>query len=83
MTTRIQVRLSEASVTALDAVIASGRFASRSDAIRAGLEFILRQERKREIDEAYARGYAQHPQEEWVGDLGMACLAASGIAEEL
>jgi Arc/MetJ-type ribon-helix-helix transcriptional regulator len=68
-------------LAALDAAVASGRFANRSEALRAGLELILREERERKIDEAYARGYAQHPQEEWIGELGLAGLAAFDKAE--
>ena len=65
----------------MDAAVASGRFANRSEALRAGLELILREERQRKIDEAYARGYGRHPQEEWVGEVGVAGLAALQKAE--
>jgi Arc/MetJ-type ribon-helix-helix transcriptional regulator len=75
------VRLTDADLAALDAAVASGRFANRSEALRAGLELILREEREREIDEAYARGYGRHPQKEWVGELGLAGLAAFHKAE--
>lgn len=81
MTTQVPVRLTETDLAALDATVASGRFANRSEALRAGLELILREERERKIDEAYARGYAQHPQEEWIGELGLAGLAAFDKAE--
>jgi Arc/MetJ-type ribon-helix-helix transcriptional regulator len=81
MTTQVPVRLTESDLAALDAAVASGRFANRSEALRAGLELILREEREREIDEAYARGYGEHPQEEWVADLGLAGLAAFHQAE--
>ncbi len=81
MTTQVPVRLTERDLAALDAAVASGRFANRSDALRAGLELVLRLEREREIDEAYARGYAEHPQEEWVAELGLAGLAAFHEAE--
>jgi Arc/MetJ-type ribon-helix-helix transcriptional regulator len=75
------VRLTKSDLAALDAAVASGRFASRSEALRAGLELILREEREREIDEAYARGYGRHPQEEWIGEVGLAGLAALHHAE--
>ena len=65
----------------MDAAVASGRFASRSEALRAGLDLILREQSEREIDEAYARGYGRHPQEEWVGEVGLAGLAALHEAE--
>jgi Arc/MetJ-type ribon-helix-helix transcriptional regulator len=68
-------------VAALDAAVARGRFPTRSAALRSGLEHVLREERDRAIDEAYARGYAEHPQEEWVGELGLAGLAAFHATE--
>ena len=39
------------------------------------------EEREREIDEAYARGYGEHPQEEWVAEAGLAALATFDKAE--
>jgi Arc/MetJ-type ribon-helix-helix transcriptional regulator len=81
MTIQVPVRLTDADLSALDAAVASGRFANRSEALRAGLELILREEREREIDEAYARGYARHPQEEWAAELGLAGLTAFHEAE--
>ena len=47
----------------------------------AGLENILRETREREIEEAYRQGYGKHPQEEWVGEAGLAALAAFDYAE--
>ena len=81
MTIQVPVRLTEEDVAALDAVVASGRFANRSDALRAGLDQVLREERESVIDAAYRRGYGAAPQEEWVGELGLAGLAAFDRAE--
>jgi Arc/MetJ-type ribon-helix-helix transcriptional regulator len=81
MTTQVPVRLTDRDLAALDAAVARGRFSSRSDALRAGLERILRDERQQDIDEAYARGYGKHPQEEWIGELGLAGLAAFDKSE--
>jgi Arc/MetJ-type ribon-helix-helix transcriptional regulator len=81
MTTQVPVRLTDSDLAALDAAIERGRFANRSEALRAGLEQILHEERQREIDEAYRRGYAKYPQEEWIGELGLALLAAFHEAE--
>jgi len=75
------VRLTESDLAALDAAIAGGRFANRSEALRAGLELVLREEREREIEDAYRRGYGKHPQEEWIGEVGLAALAALDRAE--
>ena len=68
-------------MAALDAMVASGRFANRSEVLRAGLERVLREERERQIDEAYRRGYGDAPQPEWVGEIGLAGLAAFDRAE--
>jgi len=81
MTNQVPVRLTDSDLAALDAAVARGRFATRSEALRAGLDRILREERQHEIAEAYAAGYAEHPQEEWVGELGLAGLAAFDKAE--
>jgi len=64
MTVQIPVRIPEEDANRLDAIVASGRYASRSDALRQGLDRILREERDREIFESYRRAYAEHPQEE-------------------
>ena len=66
---------------ALDAAIERGSFASRSDALRAGLVHVLREEREREIAAAYARGYGRRPQEAWVGELGLSLLDNAAAAE--
>jgi Arc/MetJ-type ribon-helix-helix transcriptional regulator len=73
--------MTEADVAALDAAVARGRFANRSEALRAALARLLAEEREREIDEAYRRGYGEHPQAEWVGAAGLAGLAAFDRAE--
>jgi Arc/MetJ-type ribon-helix-helix transcriptional regulator len=81
MTIQVPVRLTEEDVAALDAIVAEGRFASRSEALRAGLARVFHDEREREIDEAYRRGYGKEPQGDWVGVVGLAGLAAFDRAE--
>jgi Arc/MetJ-type ribon-helix-helix transcriptional regulator len=81
VTTQVRVRLTDWDLAALDAAIVRGWFASRSEALRAGLARVLYEERQREIDETYAAAYAKHPQEEWVGELGLAGLAAVDKAD--
>jgi Arc/MetJ-type ribon-helix-helix transcriptional regulator len=78
---QITVRLTEAEVSALDQLVASGRFASRSDVLRTALARLLHEAREREIDEAYARGYGERPQEESVGRAGLAAFVAFAEAE--
>lgn len=81
MTVQVPVRLTEEDVAALDEAVAAGHFESRSAALRAGLASVLSEERERQIDEAYRRGYGEHPQEEWIGEVGLAALAALDQAE--
>ena len=68
-------------MAALDAIVAEGRFANRSDVLRAALARLIAEERERAIDEAYRRGYGEEPQEEWVGEVGLALFAAFDRAE--
>jgi Arc/MetJ-type ribon-helix-helix transcriptional regulator len=82
MTIQVPVRLTEEDVSRLDAAVATGRYRSRSDALRRGLELVLREEREREIEESYRRGYGKYPQEEWIGEVGLALFAARALAEE-
>jgi Arc/MetJ-type ribon-helix-helix transcriptional regulator len=65
----------------LDALVGKGRFANRSEGLRFALAALLREEREHEIEEAYRRGYGEQPQEEWVGEVGLALLAAFDRAE--
>ena len=69
MTKQIPLRISDKDLCELDAVVARGRFANRSAALRAALVLLLKDERERAIDEAYRRGYGEHPQEEWLGGV--------------
>ena len=81
VTIQVRVRLADEDVAALDAIVAEGRFASRSDALRAGLTQVLREERERAIDRAYRRGYGKRPQGDWIGAVGLTGLAAFDQAE--
>jgi Arc/MetJ-type ribon-helix-helix transcriptional regulator len=82
MTIQVPVRLTEEDAAALDRLVSEGRFATRSDALRAGLAELLREERERAIEEAYRRGYGDHPQAEWVSEVGLAGLAAFDRSED-
>ncbi len=81
MTTQVPVRLTDQDVAALDALVETGRFANRSEALRTALAELLREEREGEIDEAYRRGYGEQPQEEWTGKLGLSLFEAWSRAE--
>jgi Arc/MetJ-type ribon-helix-helix transcriptional regulator len=73
--------MTDRDVAALDELVAEGRFASRSEALRAGLLRLLDEQREQEIEEAYRRGYGEQPQEEWVGQVGLHGLAELDRAE--
>jgi Arc/MetJ-type ribon-helix-helix transcriptional regulator len=81
MTTQVPVRLTDSDLAALDAAITRGTFANRSVALRAGLERILAQEREFELVELYRKAYAKQPEEEWIGEVGLAALTALHEAE--
>jgi Arc/MetJ-type ribon-helix-helix transcriptional regulator len=81
MTVQVPVRLTEEDTARLDELVERGRFANRSDALRAGLARLLEEERDHEIDDAYRRGYGKYPQEEWIGEWGLAALQAFHDAE--
>lgn len=66
----------------LDEIVKQGKYESRTDAVRKAVERLLAEEREREIDEAYRRGYGRYPQEEWIGEAGLAAMNALVEAEE-
>jgi Arc/MetJ-type ribon-helix-helix transcriptional regulator len=66
--------MTESDLAVLDELIKEGRFANRSEALRAGLARLLGDERERAIEAAYRKGYAEHPQEDWIGPVGLAGL---------
>ena len=82
MSIQIAIRIPRDDLEALDDAIARGSFTSRAAAVRAALEALLRDERRRRIEEADQRGYGDAPQGEWVGKVGLAAFAALVEAEE-
>jgi len=82
MTVQIRVRIPEQDAQLLDEAVARAGFSSRSDALRAGLAMLLREEHEREIEEAYRRAYTEHPQEDWIGEVGLWALSQIVAAEE-
>jgi Arc/MetJ-type ribon-helix-helix transcriptional regulator len=62
MSPQVAVRLGEELLEHIDAMVDTGRFETRADAIRAGIEELVDRERRREIGEAIVRGYWEHPQ---------------------
>lgn len=81
MTHQVPVRLTQEDMAALDELVEAGEFRNRSEVLRAALAGLLRERREREIEDAYRRGYRKYPQEEWIGEAGLAALAAFHAAE--
>jgi Arc/MetJ-type ribon-helix-helix transcriptional regulator len=82
MSEQIAIRIPDADLAALDDAIARGRFPSRAAAVRVALTDLLREQRRRDVEEADRRGYGEAPQEEWVGEVGLTAFAALVDAEE-
>lgn len=77
MATQIAVRIPDRDLAAIDKAVAAGRFPSRAAAVREALERLLAAECERQIADDYRRAYAEHPEEEWVGQLGEALMERS------
>jgi Arc/MetJ-type ribon-helix-helix transcriptional regulator len=61
MTISITIRLPDRDAEALDELIASGRYADRTTAVRTAISRLLRAERERDIVAVFRRGYGQQP----------------------
>jgi putative addiction module CopG family antidote len=62
MSEQIAVRLPDDLASRLDELIASGRFGSKAEAVRAALRAMLEAERRRGIGQRIAEGYRRLPQ---------------------
>ncbi|MDQ2724648.1 MAG: hypothetical protein M3Y36_04050 [Actinomycetota bacterium] len=62
MTTQIAVKLPDAVVKELDLLVTSGIFDSRSQAVRTGVEALLTDRRRRDIDQRYREEAARSPE---------------------
>lgn len=58
----ITVRMSPDRVASIDALVASGTYATRADVVRAAVDELLRLEEERAIDRAIVDGYTRIPQ---------------------
>lgn len=61
MTVQIAVKLPDELLEAIDRLVDTRRFASRSEIVRAGLQRVIADDRERELDQAFTRGIEQHP----------------------
>jgi Arc/MetJ-type ribon-helix-helix transcriptional regulator len=61
MTAQIAVKLPDRLLAEIDALVDEGAFASRSEAVRHGVEALVRQRERRRIDGAFTDGFRRHP----------------------
>lgn len=81
MTTQIAVKLPDELLGELDRLVERGAFASRSQAVRAGLEAVVAAGRQAELTARYREAYARVPEtEEELHDA--ARLARQAIEDE-
>lgn len=78
---QLVTRVPDSIAEAVDHLVEKGVFASRSDAVRAGLEAVVDRERRDAVGQAIVDGYRRVPQD--VDDLAWPEAATSAmIAEE-
>lgn len=81
MTGQIAVKLSDELLEAVDRLVSSQRFASRSDIVRAGLQRMIADDADATLDRAFVDGYARHPESD--SDLRrVTTLAIESIDDE-
>ena len=81
MSVQLVTRIPESLAEAVDGLVRAGVYASRSDAVRAGLEAVVERERRDAIGRAIVEGYRRVPQD--ADDLAWSDAATSAmIAEE-
>ncbi|HEX5936417.1 MAG TPA: ribbon-helix-helix domain-containing protein [Actinomycetota bacterium] len=81
MSIQIAVRIPNALIADLDGLVASGRFETRADAVRAALESLLDAERRAELGRRIVEGYRRVPQDD-VDVAAAGTAAATSIDEE-
>lgn len=64
MSEQIAVRIPDALARSLDELVSAGRFETKAEAIRAALQTLVDQERRRAVGELIAEGYRRIPQDE-------------------
>jgi Arc/MetJ-type ribon-helix-helix transcriptional regulator len=80
MPAQLVTRVPDRLVEAIDGLVEAGVFASRSDAVRAGLVAVIERERREAVGRAIVAGYRRVPQE--VDDLAWSDAATSAMVAE-
>jgi Arc/MetJ-type ribon-helix-helix transcriptional regulator len=64
MSEQIAVRMPDELAAAVEALVTSGRFPTKADAVRTAVEALVESERRRELGERIADGYRRMPQDD-------------------
>ncbi len=76
---QLVARLDDELCRAVDALVTEGVVASRSEAVRRGLEHLVEEHRRRRIGEQIVAGYVDHPQSDdevaWSDEATRAMIA--------
>jgi Arc/MetJ-type ribon-helix-helix transcriptional regulator len=80
MSEQIAVRIPDILAESLEDLVTRGRFETKAEAVRAALEALVDEERRRRVGELIADGYRRIPQDD--DDVDAARLAAIRSIEE-
>ena len=80
MSVQIAIRIPDALAEQLEALVASGRFDTKADAVRSALEALLDAERRADVGRRIVEGYQRVPQDE--ADVAAAYQAATRSIDE-
>ncbi|MDP9119631.1 MAG: ribbon-helix-helix domain-containing protein [Actinomycetota bacterium] len=80
MSIQIAIRIPDALAEQLEELVASGRFDTKADAVRAALEALIDVERRADVGRRIVEGYRKVPQDDV--DVAAAAEAASRSIDE-
>ena len=80
MSQQIAIRIPDDLAAGLDALVSSGRFETKADAVRTALEALIDAERRAEVGRQIVEGYRRVPQED--ADVTAAGQAAARAIDE-
>ena len=80
MSKQIAIRIPATLAEELDALVGSGRFETKADAVRSALEALVDAERRADVGRKIVEGYRRVPQEEV--DLAAATEVATRTIDE-
>jgi Arc/MetJ-type ribon-helix-helix transcriptional regulator len=81
MSIQLAVKLQESMVDEIDRLVREGRFANRTDAVRAALDRMLAELREDQVTTAIVKGYQRMPPDE-ADDVWAEAATRAMLAEE-